>query len=91
MSVEFITRFERVQLLNARVEQLLRGAPPCVPVQEDSGNTPKDSTLNHDASAHAAAIAEDELRQGKLPLILERKLPNGVRELRRITDLRNLW
>jgi DNA-directed RNA polymerase subunit K/omega len=76
-SVNFLTRFERVQLLNVRAEQLLRGAPPCVPV------TPL-------MEADVWSIAEAELRAGTLPLLLERRLPNGVREKRRLRDLLNM-
>ena len=71
LSVDFLTKYERVQLIGARMEQLARGAPPCVEAGE----------------RNVREIAEKELRNGVLPLMLRRKLPNGVKEKRRLRDL----
>jgi DNA-directed RNA polymerase subunit K/omega len=56
-----MTRFERARVLGARALQISMGAPPLI-----------EST----ASTHIE-IAEQELREGVLPMTIRRKLPDG--------------
>lgn len=58
-----LTRFERARLVGARALQLSQGAPPLVPVSDDTSD--------------AITIATHELEQIALPISLRRVLPNG--------------
>jgi len=69
-----LTKYEKVKLIGVRAEQLQRGAPP---------NVPFDDSVPFDARA----LAHEELRQHKLPLMLRRKLPDGSLEYWRLDDM----
>ena len=60
-----MTKFERAQLIGMRTEQIARGAPPNVEVLP--GSSVRD-------------IAVAELVQKKIPLKIQRQLPNGLFE-----------
>ena len=57
-----LTKYERARILGARSLQLSNGAQPMVKVEGISD---------------VVAIAEKELREYKLPIIIRRKLPDG--------------
>lgn len=67
-----MTRYELVRIVSSRVEQITTGSPFTIKPDED--DTPLD-------------IAIKELEQGKLPLVLERTLPDGSTEVIRLADL----
>ena len=57
-----MTKFEKIRIIGQRAEQISYGAPPNVDI---SGLT------------DAISIAEKELKEHKIPLIITRTLPNG--------------
>ena len=67
-----LTKFELTQLIGMRMEQLARGAPPTVPVDDDV----------HDVRE----IAMRELDGGTMPLLVQRRLPCGRVERLRISE-----
>lgn len=73
-----LTKFEKVKILGCRAEQLQRGAPAFVDI---------DPGVDFDARK----IAHEELKQGKLPMMICRKLPNGVKEYWRLEDMIIFW
>jgi len=56
-----MTRFEKARVLGARALQVSMGAPPLI---ETPASTPIE-------------IADQELREGVLPMTIRRKLPDG--------------
>lgn len=58
----YLTKFEKIRVLGARATQISEGAPPTVDV---TGLT------------DAMDIAKKELRERKLPLIIQRVYPDG--------------
>ena len=62
-NTDILTKFEKVRLLGIRAQQISMGAP----VHIDIGDL-TDSLL----------IAEREFNEGKIPLIIIRKYPNGT-------------
>lgn len=62
-SSAFLSKYEKVQIVAARVEQLLHGAAPLVPPDECGGDL--------------EAVAELELERRLLPVRVARRLPNG--------------
>ena len=67
-----MTRYELIKVIASRVEQITTGAPYSIAPDED--DTPVD-------------IAIKELEQGKLPMMIERTLPDGSKEELRLADL----
>lgn len=67
-----LTKYEKVKIIGIRAEQIQRGAVPYVPVEE-----PFD----------ARAIAKQELKEGKIPFMISRTLPNGAIEYWRLDDM----
>lgn len=65
-----LTAYERARVLGARATQISGGAPILVYVD------PKDTKLMMDS----LAIAKLELEQGKLPMIVRRRLPDDTCE-----------
>lgn len=70
-----LSKYERVQIIAARVEQLLAGAPPLV-----------DEDARERASGDVQKIAELEIALRVLPMRIARALPNNKV---RIHDLRD--
>jgi DNA-directed RNA polymerase I, II, and III subunit RPABC2 len=69
-----LTKYEKVKIIGIRAEQLQRGAPPYVEIDEAK---PFD----------ARAIAKQELRANKIPFMISRKLPDGKIEYWRLDDM----
>ena len=67
-----LTKYEKVKIIGIRAEQIQRGAAAYVPIEE-----PFD----------ARAIAKQELKEGKIPFMISRMLPNGVVEYWRLDDM----
>ena len=58
----FLTKYEKVKIFGTRAEQLENGAPPAISI----GNM-----------TSSIEIAEKELEDRKLPMIVIRNMPNG--------------
>lgn len=69
----FLTKYEKTRILGLRISQLNEGARPLV-------------SLNH-AILDNHIIAEQELKEKKLPFIIMRPLPNGKKEYWKLQDL----
>jgi DNA-directed RNA polymerase subunit K/omega len=72
-TIPFITKYERTRVLGKRVKQLNSGMLPFIEVKREFINN--------------YFIAEEEMRQKKIPLIIERPLPNGAFEYWKVKDL----
>lgn len=68
----FLTKYEQARIIGYRAEQIASGSEPCVDV---NGN------LN------VVEIAEKELKERKIPLIIKRTLPNNDSEYWKIEEL----
>jgi DNA-directed RNA polymerase subunit K/omega len=68
-----LSKYERTKVIGLRVAQLNKGAQPLV-------------ALNHKILDNSL-IAEKELKEGKLPNIIRRRLPNGKFEYWYVKDL----
>lgn len=69
----FLTKYERVKIIGLRAEQIQRGATPYVEFDKENFN-PID-------------IAIKELDARKLPFMVCRTLPDGVKEHWRLEDM----
>ena len=67
----WLTQYEKSKVLGLRATQLQQNYPPLI-----------NTTLND-----PLLIAEEELKQGKIPFIIKRNLPNNNYELVKINDL----
>jgi len=72
MNANKLNKFEKVRVLGARAEQISLGAPPMVDI---SGLT------------NALDIAEKELKEKKIPLIIKRTYPDGSEKEFRVKDM----
>lgn len=66
-----LSRYEKAKIIGMRVEQLARN---CSPTVEHKGLT-------------IYEIAHKELQERKLPFLIARTLPNGVKEYWKLEDL----
>ena len=64
-SPRFLTKFERARVIGIRAQQISNGAP---------------STLHITEVRSSIEIAEEELKEKKMPLIIQRKFPDGFVE-----------
>lgn len=71
-SSPILTKFEKASALGSRASQIADGAIPLVKVNKLTN--PLD-------------IARKELKEGKLPIIIERELPGGYKEYIKISEL----
>lgn len=67
-----LTKYERARVLGTRALQLSNGAPPMVRV---------------DGLTDVMKIAEKELREYKMPIIIRRKMPDGSYVDIKVTDM----
>lgn len=72
ITIPYLTKYERTQLISARAQQLSMGAIPTVDTQG----------LNNTVD-----IADKELKERKIPLIIRRILPNKQYEDWKIEEL----
>lgn len=69
-----LTRFEYVMLIAARALQISAGSEPLIPYQEEGLYNPRD-------------IAERELLERVIPLLIQRTLPDGTKEFWHVKDM----
>ena len=70
-TIPFLTKYEKARILGYRAEQLSRDNDPFI-----STNL-----------TNLFEIAEEELKRGKIPFIIQRPLPNGESEYWKVSDL----
>ena len=76
-TVPFLTKYERTKILGVRSKQLNCGAKPFI--------------KNSENMIDGYTIALQELKEGKIPFIIRRPLPNGASEYWKINDLERLY
>ena len=67
----FLTKYERARIIGVRAEQLANGF---------------NSSVNTEGMTDVVKIAEKELKERKLPLIIQRTLPDGTTEYWRLDE-----
>ena len=75
-TIPHLTKYERARILGQRAKQIETGATPFIKVPENV--------------IDGYIIAEMELKQGRIPFIIRRPLPNGGSEYWKISDLENI-
>jgi DNA-directed RNA polymerase I, II, and III subunit RPABC2 len=75
-SLPFITKYEFDQVIGLRTIHLARGAIPFVEIKN-----------NIEKNMNLRAVALQELKEGKLPYIIKRPMPNGKTEYWKVNDL----
>lgn len=74
LTKNILSKYERVKILGLRSEQLQRGADPYIEIDTSKQFNPRE-------------VANEELRQRKLPFMIKRTLPNGTDEYWRLDDM----
>jgi DNA-directed RNA polymerase subunit K/omega len=90
ISKPIMTIYEFDKIIALRTQQIASGAPLFVDVEE--GNEGNESNamgnnLNIKSNMELRQIALRELIEGRLPFMVERKLPNNKKEYYRLKDL----
>jgi len=75
-TIPHLTKYERARILGQRAKQIETGATPFIKVPENM--------------IDGYLIAELELKQGRIPFIIRRPMPNGGSEYWKISDLENI-
>lgn len=71
-----LTRFEYARILGARALQISMGAPVTFEAEEEKEST-LDSDVEKQEEGDPLLIAEREIRQRLLPILVRRTLPDG--------------
>jgi DNA-directed RNA polymerase subunit K/omega len=93
ISKPIMTIYEFDKIIALRTQQIASGAPLFVDVDESNeGNEGNESkamgnNLNIKSNMELRQIALRELIEGRLPFMVERKLPNNKKEYYRLKDL----
>jgi DNA-directed RNA polymerase subunit K/omega len=75
-SLPFLTIYEKTSIISLRMAQLANGAP-----------TYLDTSMTNLDRTDLRKVAEHELKEKKLPFMVQRKMPNGKTEYWRLDDL----
>jgi DNA-directed RNA polymerase subunit K/omega len=90
ISKPIMTIYEFDKIIALRTQQIASGAPLFVDVEEgnesNKGNA-VGNNLNIKSNMELRQIALRELIEGRLPFMVERKLPNNKKEYYRVKDL----
>ena len=90
ISKPIMTIYEFDKIIALRTQQIASGAPLFVDVDESNeGNESKamGNNLNIKSNMELRQISLRELIEGRLPFMVERKLPNNKKEYYRLKDL----
>lgn len=79
-----ISKYEYTHVIGLRSEQLARGSPMYVDASDILGEM--DGTNNVSANDIFYRIAERELQQGKLPLMVVRQQNNGTKQVVKLSS-----
>ena len=85
-TTEYITKFEKTRVLGWRSQQLRTGAPPMIREDELFNNVPAFPGKKYPKETYE--IAKAELKYGRCPIIIGRRLPNGEKILVRVSKLK---
>jgi len=72
ITTKFLTKYERARVLGTRALQISMNAPVCVDIQGETD---------------PLKIAEKELQERKIPIIIRRYLPSGAFEDWKVSEL----
>jgi DNA-directed RNA polymerases I, II, and III subunit RPABC2 len=75
-SIPYLTRYEKAKIIGVRAKQLNNGADAFIDVPNNMIN--------------GLTIADEELKQKKIPFIIRRPMPNGASEYWKVKDLEML-
>ena len=75
-TIPYLTRYEKAKIIGVRAKQLNNGADTFIDI--------------HNNMIDGLTIAEEELKQKKIPFIIRRPLPNGASEYWKVKDLEML-
>jgi len=78
---EYYTKYEYVNLLGTRAQQLAEGARPLVDI----------SGLKTSDPMFVWNVAKREIEQRKLPNIVARRMPDGSAEYWSVEELETMW
>ena len=89
ISKPIMTIYEFDKIIALRTQQIASGAPLFVDVGAEEGNESNamGNNLNIKSNMELRQIALRELIEGRLPFMVERKLPNNKKEYYRLKDL----
>lgn len=80
-TLPYMTKYEYTALLAARARQLAEGAEPLIPLKEFNTQDPR----------FVWNVAQREILEGKVPLWIRRRLPNGKQEFWAVSELELAW
>lgn len=75
-TIPYLTRYEKAKIIGVRAKQLNNGADAFIDVPNNMIN--------------GLTIADEELKQKKIPFIIRRPMPNGASEYWKVKDLEML-
>jgi DNA-directed RNA polymerase subunit K/omega len=87
ISKPIMTIYEFDKIIALRTQQIASGAPLFVDVEEGNESKAMGNNLNIKSNMELRQIALRELIEGRLPFMVERKLPNNKKEYYRLKDL----
>jgi DNA-directed RNA polymerase subunit K/omega len=74
----FLSKYEFNQIIGLRTTQLSKGAPPLVELEPD---------FRIKTNMEFRAVALREIMEGRLPYIVERRMPDGKHEYWKLNEL----
>ena len=85
-TTEYITKFEKTRVLGWRSQQLKTGAPPMIRADETINGVEVFPGKRYPKETYE--IAKAELKFGRCPIIIGRRLPNGEKMLVKASKLK---
>jgi DNA-directed RNA polymerase I, II, and III subunit RPABC2 len=84
VSLNILTKYEKATIVGMRMEQLARGAQSLLEIGNDAAAKDKDAKR---APFDPYEIALQELMERKIPFMVARTMPNGLKEYWKLKDM----
>ena len=83
VSLNILTKYEKATIVGMRMEQLARGAQSLLEIGDDSAKAKETKRTPFDPYE----IALQELMERKIPFMVARTMPNGLKEYWKLKDM----
>ena len=89
-TLPYLTKYERSYVISTRSQQIANGSPIFIDIEKIPDIYSYANKYKKMNIIISTLIAKEELRQNKIPMVIRRKLPNGILEEWKLSELKDI-